>query len=230
MGFITWGLVLFGVAVLLSATLYRRAKGIYPGTNPTTRRFRAESAAAPFAGLLWIVVALILHTALSNRLAHQSVGFSPDPYVTLPNGYVVGSLNTYSGYVHAPGASTDVPWVGPGYVRGLIDLTYSNGRFEGTYLDSHSEMQPQGTDHIRSFVLDTRDHSIRTSSTPETTDFGGQQTKVHEDVNSYWQLYARYRHHWPTTIFWLLLLGGEAAIFIMHRRQELHATRSTHPV
>lgn len=220
MDFLTWGLVLLGIAVVLSVTLYFRTKRSYPETSLATVRLRVASAAAPFLGLLWIVVSLVLHTIISNTIAHQSVGFSPDPYVTLPNGYVVGSLNTYSGYVRAPGASTDIPWVGPGYVRGLIDLTYDNGRFKGTYLDSHSDMQPQGTDHIRTFTFDTRDKSIRTIETNEKTDFGGQQTKVHEDATSYWQLYAKYRHAWPTAVFWIVLIGGEALIVLTLRRME----------
>ena len=220
MNFLVFGFLLFCVAAVCSAALYVRAKRTCPGVDANARQFRAESAAAPFVGLLWIVVALILHTLISNRLAHQSVGFSPDPYVTLPNGYVVGSLNTYDGYVHAPGFSLDFPWVGPGYVRGLIDLTFDDGRFEGTYFDSHSDMQPQGTGHIRHFVFDTHDRSISTSDTGGVTDFGGQQTLVHEHETSYWQIYARYRHGWPTTVFWLILIGGEAAVVVVFRRMK----------
>ena len=81
-------------------------------------------------------------------------------------------------------------------------------------------MQPQGTNHIRSFVCDTRDQSVTTLDTRKETDFGGQQTQLREDAHSYWQLYAKYRHHWPTLIFWILLVGGEATIVILLRRIE----------
>jgi hypothetical protein len=198
----------------MSVVLYRSAKQTQ-FESAGFKRYRRTSAIAPFLGLIWLVVVLVLHATISNEIAHQSVGYSPDPYVTLPNGYVVGSANTYDGYVHAPGAATDVPWIGPGYVRGIVDLSYSDGRFAGTYLDARSNFNPQGTDQIRSFIFDTRDRSIKTFASQERADFEQQQNRVHEDATSYWYLYARYRHHWPTTVFWLLLLSGEAAIVIL---------------
>ena len=70
MEFLTWGVILLAVACVLSMTLYLRARGKHPENNPATQQFRVVSAAAPFASLLWIIVALNLHTILSNRLAH----------------------------------------------------------------------------------------------------------------------------------------------------------------
>ena len=190
----------------------------FPGSTGAPKRYRIFNAVAPFLALGWLVATLILHTFISNHLAHQSVGYSPDPYVTLPNGYVVGSLNTYSGYVSAPGATTDIPWIGPGYVRGIIDLEFQDGRFTGTYLDSKTDVHPQGTDHVKSFVFDTRDQSIRTSDTNISGDFTSQQNSVQQDQNSYWNLYARNRHGWPTVVFWVLLLGGWSALVATGQR------------
>ena len=153
MSFLTWGFILTIVSIILSIILFRSAKRSFPDSTFAAKRYRTFNAAAPFLALGWLVATLILHTLISNHLAHQSVGYSPDPYVTLPNGYVVGSLNTYSGYVHAPGVTTDVPWIGRGYVRGIIGLEFRDGRFFGTYLDSKSQFQPEGTDQIKTSCL-----------------------------------------------------------------------------
>ena len=212
MTFLTWGFILTIISIVLSISLFRFAMRSYPEQTYAAKRYRISNAAAPFLALGWLVTTLILHTFISNHLAHQSVGYSPDPYVTLPNGYVIGSLNTYSGYVHAPGVTTDIPWVGRGYVRGIIDLEFRDGRFIGTYLDSKSQFQPQGTDHVRKFVFDTRDQSIQTWDTNTAGDFTSQQNSVHQDQNSYWSLYARNRHGWPVVVFWVILLGGWSAL------------------
>lgn len=212
MSFLMWGFILTIVSIVLSIILFGFAKRSFPDSTYAAKRYRTFNAAAPFLALGWLVAALILHTLISNRLAHQSVGYSPDPYVTLPNGYVVGSLNTYSGYVHAPRVTTDIPWIGRGYVRGIIDLEFRDGRFIGTYLDSKSQFQPEGTDHVRNFVFDTRDQSIQTSDTNTAGDFTSQQNSVHQDQNSYWNLYARHRHGWPVVAFWVILIGGWSAL------------------
>jgi len=214
MEFLTGATVLLIAALIAGLVLRFYASRAVPGKSWKARKYRRELIAAPFAAILWVVPCLMAYTWISNHVAHQSVSFSPDPYVTLPNGYVVGSMNTYDGYVHAPGMNTDVPWTGPGYVRGIIDLDYVDGRFQGTYLDSYSDMHPQSTDRIRRFTFDTRNRSIETSDSSIKADFGQQQTMVHEDSNSYWQLYAVNRRHWPEPVFWLLLLVGEAAIVI----------------
>jgi hypothetical protein len=212
MSFLTWGFILTVVSIVLSISLFRLAKRSFPDSTHAAKRYRTFNTAAPFLALGWLVATLILHMFISNHFAHQSVGYSPDPYVTLPNGYVVGSLNTYSGYVHAPGVTTDIQWIGRGYVRGIIDLEFRDGRFFGTYLDSKSQFQPEGTDHVKNFVFDTRDQSIQTSDTNTAGDFTSQQNSVHQDQNSYWNLYARYRHGWPAVVFWVILLGGWSAL------------------
>lgn len=214
----TCALVGIIVGFAVSFALFVHSKGQLHKLGTTDHRYLIERSITPFAALLWIAVACLIHVWISNHLAHQDCGLSGDPYVTLPNGYVVGSLNTYSGYVHAPGVNTDVPFVGPGYVRGLINLTFQNGRFEGTYLDLRSTTNPNGISGVRRFVFDTRDRSIQTFPTGDSADFEGQQNRVHADNTSYWQIYAQYRHHWPTAVLWLLILGGEAAILTLFLR------------
>jgi len=156
-------------------------------------------------------------------LAHQDCGFSPDPYVTLPNGYVVGSHNTYDAYLRAPGFKTDVPVVGPGYVRSIIDLQTVQWLL-------HRHTGDLKTFIIRDFVFDTRtrtfqaqafqtseanDSSSQASSTPdkESLDrFGKAMTSAQEDTTGYWKLYAHYRYQWPSYILLLLITVGECAI------------------
>jgi hypothetical protein len=180
-------------------------------------------ALAPFIGLLWIVLAFLIHVQISNRIAHQDCGLSGDPYVTLPNGYVLGSLNTYSGYIKAPGYETDTPVAGPGYVRSIIDLKFSDPYFMGTQFDHE-------TSSVRSFVFNTRTLEFRTSE-PKTREgppldpsaqaaldaWGDAQTHVHTDPDSYWTMYERFRHRWPKYVFWVIFFAGEFGIFLYVR-------------
>jgi len=204
-------------ASILSAVLYvvgrRRARlGISSG------RAKNVGAVAPFVGLLWLVVAFLIYVAISNGLAHQDCGLSGDPYVTLPNGYVLGSLNTYSGYIKAPGYETGMPVAGPGYVRSIIDLKFSDPYFVGTQFDHE-------TSSVRSFVFDTRTLEFRASegrpldptSQSALDAWGDAQTHVHTDPDSYWKMYYRYRHRWPKYVFLAILAAGEFGIFFYVR-------------
>jgi hypothetical protein len=217
MTILTYGFLSFLIACVVSLCLYfysrRRAREEGRG-----RQVIVATTVAPFLALLWLVAALLIHVQISNRLAHQDCGFSPDPYVTLPNGYILGSLNTYSGYFKAPGFETDVPFAGPGYVRGIIDLEFSDGYFRGTQLDGK-------TSTFRRFVFDTRTRAFQASDIngpnhPELhasgdaglDAFSAAQTSVHEDATSYWVLYAKYRHQWPNYVLLALIVAGEVAI------------------
>jgi len=207
----------FAVAGVLSLCLYFYAKRrVREGSHSPL--VIAASARAPFLGLLWLAAALLIHVGISNELAHQDCGFSPDPYVTLPNGYVLGSQNTYDGYFRAPGFDTDVPVAGPGYVRSIIDLEFSNGYFTGTQFDLK-------TSNVRRFVFDTRTRTfqtfdtkdsasreLETSNTTDVDKWAAAETSAHNDANGYWQLYAQYRHHWPNYILVVLIVAGEGAI------------------
>lgn len=223
MTIITYGFVGLLVACSLSVCLFIAARRKVRREVLKGRTLTAISTLAPFLGLLWLAVALLLYIQISNRLAHQDCGLSGDPYVTLPNGYVVGSHNTYDGYFVAPGFHTDVPEAGPGYVRSLIDLQFTAPYFSGTLLDLK-------TYKVRRFIFDTRTRNfafkdpvgptspILNYSDPAALDaFGTAQTHVHEDTDSYWRLYDRYRHHWPSFLLFLLISLGEGAIFLWVR-------------
>ncbi len=197
---------------------------------PDRRRLAVEIASAPFLALLWVAVALLVHVSISNRLAHQDCGLSGDPYVTLPNGYELGSGNTYDGYIKAPGFETDVPMSGPGYVRSIIDLQLSNGVFTGTQLDSK-------TSKLRNFVYDTRTKVFQASDgiefaskesagseSKELAAFGAAMTKAQTDATSYWKMYEQYRHHWPNYILAFLIVAGELALFIWTTKIWIRAT------
>ena len=216
------GVVGIVIASILSVTLYRIGKRrVHCGVS--SRRAIVVGAAAPFMGLLWFVLAFLIHVQISNRIAHQDCGLSGDPYVTLPNGYVLGSLNTYSGYIKAPGYETDEPVAGPGYVRSIIDLKFSDPYFIGTQFDHK-------TSSVRSFVFDTRTLEFRASE-PKTQEgrpldpssqaaldaWGDAQTHVHIDPDSYWKMYYRYRHQWPKYVFLTILAAGEFGIFFCVR-------------
>jgi hypothetical protein len=180
------------------------------------------SGLAPFVGLLWLVAALVIHVQVSNKLAHQDCGFSGDPYVTLPNGYVLGSLNTYDGYIVAPGFKTDTPRTGPGYVRSLIDIQWTGEHFVGTFSD--------GGGKELHFDLNARDRSIQISDTGISVGFDQVDTLVQRDANSYWVMYAKYRHHWPNYILMALIVAGEGGIafgmwrYSMSLRQRVTST------
>jgi hypothetical protein len=215
---LTYGLVGLIAGAIASTCFYLYAK------ERRSRRVALACAAAPFLALLWLIVALLIHVQISNRLAHQDCGFSPDPYVTHPNDYVLGSHNTYDGYFRAPGFETDVPVAGPGYVRSLIDLQLSNGYFTGTQFNFK-------TSRVRRFVFNT---ATRVFQTPDNDDSSGKEcsstdpqcvalftqteTSVHEDANSYWKLYFQYRHHWPNYILLVLIVLGEGAVVLGIRR------------
>jgi len=221
------------IASILSATLYvigrrriRRGVG--------SRRATVAGAVAPFLGLLWFAFAFLIHVQISNRFAHQDCGLSGDPYVTLPNGYVLGSLNTYSGYIKAPGYETDTPVAGPGYVRSIIDLKFADPYFVGTQFDFK-------TSSVRSFVFDTRTREFHASepnrgevhplesSDPAAVDaWADAQTHAGQDPDSYWKLYEQYRHRWPRYLFLAIVAAGEAGIFFFVR--ELWKSRPLQPV
>src|SRR5665213_730808 len=95
MTIITYGFFAIVGACVLSALLYFHAKRRVQTEDPNRRKSLVISALAPFFGLLWLVIALFIHVEISNLLAHQDCGLSGDPYVTLPNGYELGSHNTY---------------------------------------------------------------------------------------------------------------------------------------
>ena len=212
------------LASVLSVCFYIAAKRRQRLQGSSDHRLKVISACAPFLGLLWLVAALLIHVQISNRLAHQDCGLSGDPFVTLPNGYEVGSHNTYDGYFVAPGYQTDVPAVGLGYVRSLIDLRFSHPYFSGTLLDLK-------TYKVRRFVFDTR---TRTFNSPDPIDqlgptveysdpvaldaFTTAQTHVDEDADSYWKVYERYRHHWPNYVLFAMILVGEGVIVFWVRK------------
>lgn len=190
-------------ASLLAAILYVAAKRrVRRGLS--TRKAIFVGVVAPFLGLLWIAAAFLIHVQISNKLAHQDCGLSGDPYVTLPNGYVLGSHNTYDGYIRAPGAQTDVPIAGPGYVRSIMDLQFVDGKFVGTQFDFK-------TSSVLQFVFDTRTQAYQSfPEGPLTWDASNDEAQ--RGAQSYWKLYAEYRHHWPNYIFLALILGGEGGI------------------
>ena len=174
---------------------------------------------APFLAFFWLIAAFVLHVSISNRIAHQDCGFglSPDPWVTLPNGYALGSHNTYDGYISAPGVETAQPVVGRGYVRSIINLKWKDPYFIDTQFDFK-------TNHMRAFVHDTRTRSTTTSEPDldvnEVTEEGSKnldawtaaQTQTHFDADSYWVMYTQNRRQWPKYVFLVFVILGEGAI------------------
>jgi len=212
---LTYGTLGIVAAVVLSLCLFifSRRKVRADGRS---RNLVVASTAAPFLGLGWLVAALLIHVQISNKLAHQDCGLSGDPYVTLPNGYVLGSHNTYDGYFRAPGFETDVPMAGPGYVRSIIDLQLKGDYFVGTQFDFK-------TSAVRPFVFDTRTrefHVVATDNLADATNssdldrWAAAETSAHNDSDSYWVMYAQYRKHWPNYVMFSLIVVGEAGIVL----------------
>ena len=214
-------LLFFGVVGVVGASIasvclffYAQNRVRLTGREP---RVVVLTAAAPFLAFLWLIAAFVLHVLISNSLAHQDCGFglSPDPWVRLPNGYVLGSHNTYDGYIAAPGVETDMPFAGPGYVRGIWTIEWKGPYFLGTHFDGH------GT---RAFVYDTRTQKTTMPDpdldTNDVTEEGRKnldawiaaQTQTHFDADSYWVMYTNNRSRWPNYVFLALVLLGEGGI------------------
>jgi hypothetical protein len=204
MTIVTYGLLLLVLATIASIALVMRARKRLPEGLEGRRAFLHICAFAPFAGLLWLIVALLIHVQISNKLAHQDPGLSGDPYVTLPNGFVLGSHNTYDGYIVAPKYETGVPVTGPGYVRSIIDLDWKDGIFSGTQFDFNSSK-------VRRFTFNTQDLSIKTFDLGPLTWHAGDPSPL-DHPYSYWNLYAQYRHHWPNYILVAVIILGESGI------------------
>ena len=205
MSIVIYGFCAIVLATIASITLVLLARKRLPKELQGRRTFLNACGFAPFVGLLWLIAAFVIHVAISNRWAHQDSGLG-DPYVTLPNGYVLGSLNADDGYVVAPGYETGVPFTGTGYVRGLIDLHCNDGVFSGTLFDADAR-----PNYVRGFTFDTRDLSIKTFDPPPLTWHEGEPSPL-DHPYSYLNLYTQYRHHWPNYIFIVLIFAGEGTI------------------
>lgn len=70
MTIVTFGIIGILAASGLSLCLYLLAKRAHRDRHQTTRKFIWISAAAPFIGLLWLIIASLIHVEISNRLAH----------------------------------------------------------------------------------------------------------------------------------------------------------------
>jgi hypothetical protein len=210
MTILTFGIAGILGSCLLSVALFFWARKKLRDEGRNERSLVVKAAVAPFLGFAWLVVALLIHVQVSNKLAHQDCGLSGDPYVTLPNGYEVGSHNTYDGYIKAPGARTDVAVAGPGYVRSIVSLQLEGDKFTGTQFDFT-------TSGMRRFTLDT--HTGAFQSTPAgamSWDAANDKAQLGED--SYWKLYSKYRHHWPNYLLLILIVGGEGVIALWIRK------------
>ena len=206
----TYGIIGILVAGVLSLILFLLARRKLRDQGRTDRSLIVKTAAVPFLGLAWLVVALLIHVQISNRLAHQDCGLSGNPYVTLPNGYEVGSHNTYDGYIRAPGVRTDVPVAGPGYVRSIISLHLADDKFTGTQFDFK-------TSSVRRFTFDTHTQSFQSvQEGPLSWEAANDKAQLGED--SYWKIYSRYRHRWPNYVLLILIVSGEGAIVLWIRR------------
>jgi hypothetical protein len=80
----------------------------------------------------------------------------------------------------------------------------------GTFDDMHGKQYR--------FRFNTQDRAIQTVDTGIPINFEQVQTLVHQDPDSYWIMYAKYRQHWPNYILVALILLGEGAIAAGLRR------------
>ena len=210
MAIFTYGLLGALSAAGASIVLFFAARKKLLRENKSNRAFVVKAISAPFLCLAWLVISLLIHVQISNKLAHQDCGLSGDPYVTLPNGYEVGSHNTYDGYIRAPGAQTDVPVSGPGYVRSIVTLRFQDGLFTGTQFDFKSSS-------IRQFTLNAQTKAFQSSEVgPTSWEAANDKSQLGEE--SYWRIYAQYRHRWPNYILFTLIAIGEGAIVLWIRK------------
>ncbi len=206
----TYGIIAILGTCALSFILFFLARKKVCNEGRNDRSLVFKSAIAPFLGLAWLIAALLIHVQISNKLAHQDCGLSGDPYVTLPNGYELGSHNTYDGYIRAPGAQTDVPVAGQGYVRSIITLQLVDDKFVGTQFDFN-------TSSVRRFTYDTNTEVFQSAPSGPLS-WGAANDQAQLGPESYRKMYSRYRHHWPNYILLILILGGEGAIGLLVSR------------
>ncbi|MEZ2348741.1 hypothetical protein [Terriglobus sp. RCC_193] len=235
MSFITFGFLGFITASVLALLAFLAVKRKFPGKYSHQTSIRRQFVIAPFVAVLWILAAFLIHVSISHHIAHQDcgLGMSPDPFVRLPNGYTLGSGNTYDGYIVAPGFKTDVPVAGRGYVRALVTLHWNGDEFRGTQFDFK-------TSKVRAFVFNTKTYNFVTNAIPDTKDQVCDSkdpacvdawTKANDEAQlgseSYWKLYWQYRHQWPTYVFVLLVIAGELCIvFYLVRLWRTESQRS----
>ncbi|WP_433967118.1 hypothetical protein [Tunturiibacter gelidiferens] len=97
-----------------------------------------------------------------------------------------------------------MPVAGPGYVRAIISLHLANDVFSGTQFDFK-------TSSVRRFTFDTHNQMFQAAPVgPTSWEAANDQAQLGED--SYWKVYAQYRHHWPNYVLLVFILGGEGAI------------------
>jgi hypothetical protein len=223
MTILMYGIIGILGACVLSTVFFFAARKKLRREGRNDRSLVLISTIAPFLALGWLIAALLIHVQISNRLAHQDCGLSGDPYVTLPNGYELGSHNTYDGYIRAPGVQTDGPIAGPGYVRSIIHLNLVGDKFIGTQFDFR-------TSSVRRFTFDTKTQAFQSEPEgPLSWEAANDQAPLGDQ--SYWQLYSRYRHHWPNYILLILIVGGECAIGLLIRRAWTTKRRlENHPI
>jgi hypothetical protein len=78
---------------------------------------------------------------------------------------------------------------------------------------------------VRHFTFDTRtqtfeasdtkdsdSQAVQASDTTNVPDWTASETSANEDLDSYWVLYAKYRHRWPNYILAALIIAGESMI------------------
>jgi uncharacterized BrkB/YihY/UPF0761 family membrane protein len=77
MTIVTYGFLLIVVATIASIVLVMLIRKRFPQGLEGRRAFLNICGFAPFAGLLWLIVALLIHVQISNKLAHQDCGLPP---------------------------------------------------------------------------------------------------------------------------------------------------------
>lgn len=214
---IVGGASAFALALALRVLAKRRIERLGYRKHP----FVTRCEIAPFLGLAWVLASFIVHVVVSNQIAHQDCGFelSVEPYVTLPNGYVVGDYG--EGYVRAPGASSDLPLLektrgngkpdtyappyGPGYIRSVYELQWTGRYFLGTQFD-------YGDSKTHPFLFDTSDWNYHEFSGEDNAAWAATKTQFHYVGNNYMNLYWKYWKRWPKYVFIAMIVFGELLI------------------
>lgn len=109
-----------------------------------------------------------------------------------------------------PGAKTDVPVAGPGYVQSIVTLYLAGDKFTGTQFDFT-------TSSVHRFAFDTHTQSFQSAPEgPLSWEVANDRAQLRKE--SYWKISAEYRHHWPNYILLILIVSGEGAIGLWARR------------
>ena len=166
---------------------------------------------APLAAVLWVWVCFVGYSYVNRTIFHQDDGLTDDPYVTLPDNFVIGKQVDYCwGYIAGSGQQTHgfdkchSP-DGRGLVSGVTEVQIADHYILGTrsVADADPNFLRGGAHTVTSyFLLDRRTGSVEHFASKEDLSAAASSKGIDMSPEYIGLTYARHRVHW---IDWLLV-------------------------